>query len=144
MCQSAQCCPQNLGHRQNVNHIFYVVYEKKRGMGWFYIYKLAPIICCFFNSFALQLRQIYCDWYIKPRAISWCHLFVDFMSFKDQERFRDFFRMTPTLFMHICTIVHSEMVTKPPDGLCTLPNARFLYKDRLPLPFGGSTQETRS
>jgi hypothetical protein len=69
-----------------------------------------------------QNRYIYCEWYIKPRTIQWFYLYLDYMPISDPVRFKEFFRVSPPTFEVICDMVHSSMITRPPQGLRLLPN----------------------
>lgn len=80
------------------------------------------------KSFALLHRHVHSPWYKKPKAQSWFHLFLDFIQEDDPHRFKDFFRMSPTLFHYSCDVLQDRMATKPPDGLCTLPNRQLLVQ----------------
>jgi hypothetical protein len=78
------------------------------------------------KDYMVFFKSIKNSWYFRPRAIAWSRLFFDFVPSDEPERFKAFFRISPTLFDHICNILPDDMVTKPPAGLQNLPNCKLL------------------
>jgi hypothetical protein len=50
------------------------------------------------KSLMVFSKTINSSWYIKPRAIAWTRLFMDFVPADEPERFQSIFRISPNFF----------------------------------------------
>jgi hypothetical protein len=63
--------------------------------------------------------------YILARSIEYQAWFLEDISRTEPQRFKEFFRISPTTFVYLCDLLREDLTTNPPSGLDNLPNRRF-------------------
>jgi hypothetical protein len=118
---------------QSSNHSFLQQHSRKRNRNDSVLDEKHIHLLNMMKSFMVFSKTINSSWYIRPRAIDWTRLFMDFVPADQPERFQSIFRISPTLFQYICSVLHNDMVTSPPKGLENLPNRKLAVERQVAL-----------
>jgi hypothetical protein len=87
------------------------------------------------NGYVAFHRSVYSPWYIRPRIVDWSDLFLNYIPMDEPDRFKQLFRVSPSIFEYLQYKLYNDMVTKPPSGLKNLPNRTLLVQRQIAIAF---------